>query len=161
MMATLQKITPHLWFDANAEEAVNFYVSIFENSRILNMSRYGDAGPGPKGSVMAIGFELEGQRFAAINGGPHFKFSEAISFLIWCDTQGEIDRRWNALVAGGAAQPCGWLKDKFGLSWQINYSGVPQMMSDPDPARSARIMKAMMQMTKIDLQKLKDAYDGR
>jgi predicted 3-demethylubiquinone-9 3-methyltransferase (glyoxalase superfamily) len=161
MMATLQKITPHLWFDANAEEAVNFYVSIFENSRILNMSRYGDAGPGPKGSVMAIGFELEGQRFAAINGGPHFKFSEAISFLIWCDTQGEIDRRWNALVAGGAAQPCGWLKDKFGLSWQINYSGVPQMMSDPDPARSARVMKAMMQMTKIDLQKLKDAYDGR
>jgi predicted 3-demethylubiquinone-9 3-methyltransferase (glyoxalase superfamily) len=160
-MATLQKITPHLWFDANAEEAVNFYVSIFENSRILNMSRYGDAGPGPKGSVMAIGFELEGQRFAAINGGPHFKFSEAISFLIWCDTQGEIDRRWNALVAGGAAQPCGWLKDKFGLSWQINYSGVPQMMSDPDPARSARVMKAMMQMTKIDLQKLKDAYDGR
>jgi len=161
MMATLQKITPHLWFDANAEEAVKFYVSVFENSRILNMSRYGDAGPGPKGSVMAIGFELEGQRFAAINGGPHFKFSEAISFLIWCDNQGEIDRRWNALIAGGKEQPCGWLKDKFGLSWQINYSGIPEMMSDPDPARSGRVMKAMMQMTRIDIQKLKDAYEGR
>jgi predicted 3-demethylubiquinone-9 3-methyltransferase (glyoxalase superfamily) len=160
-MTSLQKITPHLWFDANAEEAVNFYTSIFENSRILNMSRYGDAGPGPKGSVMAIGFELEGQRFAAINGGPHFKFNEAISFLIWCDTQAEIDRLSAKLLPGGKEQPCGWLKDKFGLSWQINYSGVPQMMSDPDPARSSRVMKAMMQMTKIDVQKLKDAYDER
>jgi len=160
-MASLQKITPHLWFDANAEEAVNFYISIFKDSRILNMSRYGDAGPGPKGSVMAIGFELEGQRFAAINGGPHFKFNEAISFLIWCDSQEEIDRLWAKLLPGGKEQPCGWLKDKFGLSWQINYSGVPQMMSDADPARSSRVMKAMMQMTKIDVQKLKDAYDGR
>src|SRR6266850_2575726 len=109
-MASLQKITPHLWFDANAEEAVTFYVSIFENSQILGMSRYGDAGPGPKGSVMAIGFELQGQPFAAVNGGPHFKFSEAISFLIWCESQKEIDRLWAQLVQGGKEQRCGWLK---------------------------------------------------
>jgi predicted 3-demethylubiquinone-9 3-methyltransferase (glyoxalase superfamily) len=160
-MASLQKITPHLWFDANAEEAVNFYISIFENSRILHLSRYGDAGPGPKGSVMAIGFELAGQKFAAVNGGPHFKFSEAISFLIWCDGQEEIDRLWAELAAGGKEQPCGWLKDKFGLSWQINYSRIPEMMSDADPARSSRVMKAMLQMTRIDVQKLEDAFNGR
>jgi len=160
-MASLQKITPHLWFDANAEEAVTFYVSIFENSQILGMSRYGDAGPGPKGSVMAIGFELQGQPFAAVNGGPHFKFSEAISFLIWCDSQEEIDRLWTQLVQGGKEQRCGWLKDKFGLSWQVNYSRIPEMIGDVDPARSSRVMTAMMQMTKIDVQKLEDAYSGR
>jgi predicted 3-demethylubiquinone-9 3-methyltransferase (glyoxalase superfamily) len=160
-MASLHKITPHLWFDANAEEAAKFYVSIFENSRILSLSRYGDAGPGPKGSVMAVGFELQGQPFAAINGGPPFKFSEAISFLIWCDSQKEIDRLWTQLLQSGKEQPCGWLKDKFGLSWQVNYARIPEMMSDPDPARSSRVMKAMLQMTKIDVQQLEDAFNGR
>ena len=160
-MASLHKITPHLWFDGNAEEAVNFYVSIFENSRILNMSRYGDAGPGPKGSVMAIGFELQGQPFAAVNGGPMFKFNEAISFLIWCDNQKEIDRLWSKLLPGGQEQACGWLKDKYGLSWQVNYARIPEMMSDSDPARANRVVKAMMQMVKVDVQKLEDAYNGR
>jgi len=161
-MSKKQKITTFLWFDNNAEEAVNFYVSIFKNSKILNMSRYGDAGPGPKGSVMTCTFQLEGQEFIALNGGPHFKFTEAISLFVDCETQEEVDTLWNKLTAdGGAPSQCGWLKDKFGLSWQIIPSALMEMMSDRDPAKSRRVMEAMMQMSKIELQKLKLAYDPR
>ena len=159
-MASLHKITPHLWFDGNAEEAVNFYVSIFEFSRILNMSRYGDAGPGPKGSVMAISFELQGQPFAAVNGGPMFKFNEAISFLIWCDNQKEIDRLWSKLLPGGQEQACGWLKDKYGLSWQIVPTAIPKMMTDPDPTKSERVMNAFLKMKKLDIAAIERAYAG-
>ena len=161
-MSKKQKITTFLWFDNNAEEAANFYVSIFKNSKILNMSRYGDAGPGPKGSVMTCTFQLEGQEFIALNGGPHFKFTEAISLFVDCETQEEVDTLWNKLTAdGGAPSQCGWLKDKFGLSWQIIPSALMEMMSDRDPAKSRRVMEAMMQMSKIELQKLKLAYDPR
>jgi predicted 3-demethylubiquinone-9 3-methyltransferase (glyoxalase superfamily) len=139
-MLIKHKIIPHLWFDDNAEAAVNFYVSLFDNSRIGKVARYGDAGPGPKGSVMSIGFELNGQEFAAVNGGPMFKFSEAVSFLIWCDTQDEIDALWGRLTDGGAPQQCGWLKDRFGLVWQVNYAGMPGMLSAtmPPPTASCR-----------------------
>jgi predicted 3-demethylubiquinone-9 3-methyltransferase (glyoxalase superfamily) len=161
-MSRKQKITTFLWFDNNAEEAANFYVSIFKNSKILNTSRYGDAGPGPKGSVMTCTFQLEGQEFIALNGGPHFKFTEAISLFVDCETQEEVDTLWNKLTAnGGAPSQCGWLKDKFGLSWQIIPSALMEMMSDRDPAKSRRVMEAMMQMSKIELQKLKQAYDQR
>ena len=161
-MSKKQKITTFLWFDNNAEEAAKFYTSIFKNSKILNLSRYGDAGPGPKGSVMACTFQLEGQEFIALNGGPHFKFTEAISLLVDCETQEEVDTLWNTLTAdGGAPSQCGWLKDKFGLSWQIIPSALMEMMTDRDPAKSRRVMEAMMQMSKIDIQKLRQAYDQR
>ena len=161
-MSKKQKITTFLWFDNNAEEAAKFYTSIFKNSKILNISRYGDAGPGPKGSVMACTFQLEGQEFIALNGGPHFKFTEAISLLVDCETQEEVDTLWNKLTAdGGAPSQCGWLKDKFGLSWQIIPSALMEMMTDRDPAKSRRVMEAMMQMSKIDIQKLRQAYDQR
>ncbi len=157
----MQKISPFLWFDTQAEEAARFYVSIFDNSRIGTVTRYGDAGPGPKGSAMTVAFELEGQQFIALNGGPHFKFSEAVSFAIDCKTQDEVDRYWNALTAdGGAEQPCGWLKDKFGLSWQVNPTILGKMLDDPDPQKAKRAMEAMLKMKKIDIAALQRAYAG-
>jgi predicted 3-demethylubiquinone-9 3-methyltransferase (glyoxalase superfamily) len=156
-----KKIVPHLWFDTKAEEAVNFYVSLFADSRVGKIAHYTDAGPGPKGQVMSIGFTLNGQEFAAINGGPMFQFTPAISFLIWCDTQEEIDTLYGALLEGGKPQQCGWVQDRFGLVWQVNYAGIPDMMAGPDAEASTRAMRAMMTMQKIDVQRLKDAYAGR
>jgi len=156
----MQKIHPFLWFDSQAEEAMNFYVSIFKNSRIGKVVRYGDAGPGPKGSVMTATFELDGQQFTALNGGPHFKFTEAISFVVDCKTQDEVDELWEKLAAGGQPQQCAWLKDKFGVSWQIVPSALVELLSDPDPAKSKRVMEAMMKMTKIDIAKLRQAAQG-
>ena len=155
----IQRITPFLWYDSNAEEAAKFYVSIFGNSRITHLSRYGDAGPGPKGSVMVVGFELEGQRFTAINGGPAHKLDEAFSLLVDCTEQADIDRLWTALGEGGSYNVCGWLKDRFGLSWQINYAGLSDLMTG-DSGKAARVMAAMMKMKKIDVQALKDAAAG-
>ena len=157
----MQKITPFLWFDNQAEDAMNFYVSIFKNSKVGTISRYGDAGPGPKGSVMVASFELDGMQFTALNGGPHFKFTEAISLYVNCETQDEVDYFWNKLTAGGG-QPsqCGWLKDKYGLSWQIVPSALPRLLSDPDGAKANRVMQAMMQMQKIDVAKLEQAAKG-
>jgi predicted 3-demethylubiquinone-9 3-methyltransferase (glyoxalase superfamily) len=155
----MQKITPFLWFDGNAEEAVNFYASIFKNSKILNVARYGEAGPGPAGSVMTATFQLQGQEFMALNGGPMFKFTEAISFLINCETQEEVDELWEKLSAGGEKSRCGWLKDKFGLSWQIVPTALGVMMQDKDPQKSKRVMNAMLKMDKIDIKKLRQAYE--
>jgi predicted 3-demethylubiquinone-9 3-methyltransferase (glyoxalase superfamily) len=160
-MASGQKIKTFLWFDKEAEEAARFYTSIFEKSRILSVARYGDAGPGPKGSAMTVAFELEGQEFLALNGGPQFKFTEAISLLVTCDSQQEIDELWSRLSAGGAEGQCGWLKDRFGLSWQIVPSALPQLLQDPDPARSARVMRAMLQMRKMDVARLESARRGQ
>lgn len=155
----MQKITPFLWFNDNAEEAMNFYISIFKNSKILTVSRYGDAGPGPKGSLMTGSFQLEGQDFLALNGGPAFSFTPAISLLVNCEAQEEVDDLWEKLSAGGEKSRCGWLKDKFGLSWQIIPIGLGRMMSDPDPVKSKNVMMAMMKMDKIDLAILKQAYE--
>jgi predicted 3-demethylubiquinone-9 3-methyltransferase (glyoxalase superfamily) len=155
----MQKITPFLWFDNNAEEAINFYVSIFKNSKLLSMNRYGEAGPGPKGTVMSATFQLEGQQFMALNGGPHFSFSPAISLFVNCETQQEVDELWEKLSAGGKKERCGWLKDKYGLSWQIIPSALGRMLSDRDPEKSKRVMKAMLQMDKIDIRGLKQAYE--
>ena len=157
----MQKITPFLWFDTQAEEAANFYVSIFANSRIVKITRYGDAGPGPKGSVMTVDFELDGQEFIGLNGGPHFKFTEAISLSVDCKTQEEVDRFWAKLSEGGEEGPCGWLKDKYGLSWQVNPTVLGKMLSDPDPAKARRAMQAMLKMKKIDIAGLQKAYDGQ
>ena len=155
----MHKITPFLWFDDKAEEAMNFYVSIFKNSRVGSVTRYGDAGPGPKGTVMSATFQLDGQDFFALNGGPLFKFTEAISFFVNCETQAEVDELWEKLTAdGGSPQRCGWLKDKYGLSWQIIPKALGEMLSDKDPQKSQRIMQAMLQMNKIDIQRLKEAY---
>jgi predicted 3-demethylubiquinone-9 3-methyltransferase (glyoxalase superfamily) len=156
----MQKITPFLWFDDQAEEAMNHYLSIFKNSKAASVTRYGDAGPGPKGSVMTASFELEGQQFTALNGGPQFKFTEAISFVVNCETQEEVDALWDKLSEGGQTQQCGWLKDKFGLSWQILPSVLMELMKDPDPQKSQRVMEAVLPMTKIDIAKLRQAYDG-
>jgi len=153
-------ITPFLWFDKEAEEAMNHYVSIFKNSKILGAARYGDAGPGPKGKVMTVNFQLEGQEFVALNGGPQFKFTEAISLLVNCETQKEVDELWSKLTAGGQPSRCGWLKDKFGLSWQIVPTVLGRMLADKDPAKSRRVMEAMLQMDKIDIDRLKRAYEG-
>ena len=153
----MQKITPFLWFDGKAEEAMNFYVSIFKNSKLGKLRRYGEAGPGPKGSVMSAEFQLEGQDFIALNGGPQFTFSPAISFFVNCKTQKEVDELWDKLSAGGEKLPCGWLKDKYGVSWQIIPSVLGEMLSDPDHVVSQSVMKAMMQMKKIDLEGLKRA----
>jgi predicted 3-demethylubiquinone-9 3-methyltransferase (glyoxalase superfamily) len=153
------KIVPHLWFEDNAEEAVNFYISVFKNSRITDVSRYGDVGPGPKGQVMAMGFELEGQSFAAINGGPWAKFNGAVSFLIHCETQEEIDEYYEKLVEGGQEQPCGWLTDRFGLVWQVNYARLPKMLTDSDALRANRVMEAMLSMKKIDIATLEASYE--
>jgi predicted 3-demethylubiquinone-9 3-methyltransferase (glyoxalase superfamily) len=152
----INSITPFLWYDTQAEDAAKLYVSIFGKSRITHVSHYGDAGPGPKGSVMVVAFELEGQRYTALNGGPAHKLSESFSLLVNCTEQADIDRLWSALGDGGAYNVCGWLKDRFGLSWQINYAGLPDLMTG-DPKRSGRVMGAMMQMTKIDIKALKDA----
>ena len=150
----IKSISPFLWFDNQAEEAANLYVSLFPNSRIVHVSRYGDAGPGPKSSAMAVNFELSGQRLTALNGGPHFKLNEAFSLLVDCTEQADIDRLWSRLGEGGAHSRCGWLKDRFGLSWQINYAALPDLMTGP---RGSKVMGAMMTMTKIDIQALKDA----
>ena len=157
----MQKITPFLWFEHQAEAAANFYVSVFKNSRIVNIARCGEAGPGPVGSVLTVTFELDGQRFTALNGGPQFKFTEAISFTVNCTTQDEIDEDWAKLSAGGQEGDCGWLKDKYGLSWQITPRVLYEMLQDPDPRRSARAMKAMMTMKKIDIAGLKSAYEAQ
>lgn len=155
----MQKITPFLWFDNQAEEAMHFYTSIFRNSRVGKVSRYGDAGPGPKGSVMSATFQLEGQEFMALNGGPHFKFTPAISFFVSCETQAEVDELWEKLSAGGETQQCGWLKDKFGVSWQIIPTALGRMLADKDAKKSQGVMKAMLQMTKIDVNGLQRAYE--
>jgi predicted 3-demethylubiquinone-9 3-methyltransferase (glyoxalase superfamily) len=157
----MQKISPFLWFDGNAEEAANFYVSIFKNSKILTVSRYGDTGPGPKGSVMVVKFQLNGQKFFALNGGPTFKFTEAISFLVNCESQQEVDELWAKLTAGGKEIQCGWLKDKYGLAWQIVPTILGELMADKDPKKAARVMQAMMKMIKIDINKLQQAYDQK
>ena len=154
----MQKITPFLWFDNQAEEAMNFYVSIFKNSKIGGVTRNGDAGPGPKGTVMSATFQLEGQEFFALNGGPHFKFTPAISMFVDCKTQQEVDELWEKLSAGGEKQQCGWLQDKFGLSWQIIPSALGELMNDPDPVKAGRVMQAMLKMTKIDIEGLKQAH---
>jgi predicted 3-demethylubiquinone-9 3-methyltransferase (glyoxalase superfamily) len=158
----MHKITPFLWFDANAEEAVKQYVSIFPNSKILSMSRYGDTGPGPKGQVMTVSFELAGQRFTALNGGPQYKFTEAFSLMVNVETQAELDDIWNQLLQGGGqTQACGWLKDRYGLSWQVVPTILFDLMQDKDPAKSKRFMEAMLKMVKLDIQALKDAHAGR
>ena len=161
----MQKITPFLWFDDKAEEAVKFYVSVFKNSRIGGVARYGEAGAKvsgrPMGSVMTVAFQLDGQDFVALNGGPHFKFTEAISLLVNCETQDEVDALWEKLSEGGAKGQCGWLKDKYGLSWQIVPTALGEMMSDPDPEKSKRVMNAMLQMKKLDIKTLKQAYEQR
>jgi predicted 3-demethylubiquinone-9 3-methyltransferase (glyoxalase superfamily) len=155
----MQKITPFLWFDGKAEAAVNFYVSIFKNSKILSLTRYGESGPGPKGTVMAATFQLDGQEFFALNGGPQFTFSPAISFFVKCETQQEVDELWDKLSEGGQKQSCGWLKDQFGVSWQIIPTVLGEMLRDQDGAKSSRVMKAMLQMGKIDINGLRQAYD--
>jgi predicted 3-demethylubiquinone-9 3-methyltransferase (glyoxalase superfamily) len=154
-----QKITPFLWFDHQAEEAMNFYVSIFKNSKVGRVTRYGDAGPGPKGAVMSATFQLDGQEFFALNGGPLFAFTPAISFFVNCETQQEVDDLWEKLSAGGKKDRCGWLKDKYGLSWQIIPSALGAMLQDKDPEKSKRVMQAMLQMSKIDIDALQRAYD--
>jgi predicted 3-demethylubiquinone-9 3-methyltransferase (glyoxalase superfamily) len=153
----MQKITTFLWFDSQAEEAVNFYVSIFKNSKIGTIRRYGDAGPGPKGSVMIVTFRLEGQEFTALNGGPHFSFTPAISMLVNCETQAEVDELWEKLSAGGKKDRCGWLTDKYGLSWQIVPTKLTQLIGDPDPKKATRVMQAMLQMDKLDISRMEEA----
>ena len=160
-MTTRQKISTCLWFDGQAEAAATHYTAIFKNSKLLNVVRYGDAGPGPTGSVMTVEFELEGRHFLGLNGGPQFKFNEAISLQVYCDTQSEIDELWSKLGAGGEPGPCGWLKDKFGLSWQVTPSVLPELVSDSDAAASQRVMRAMMQMKKLDIAALQAAHRGR
>jgi predicted 3-demethylubiquinone-9 3-methyltransferase (glyoxalase superfamily) len=157
----MPKITPFLWYDTQAEDAAKFYVSVFKNSRIVKTTRYGDAGPGPKDSVMTVEFELDGQPFTALNGGPHFEFDEALSFTVNCQTQEEVDRYWEVLSAGGQTSDCGWLKDKYGLSWQITPDALIEMLQEPDPAKSQRVMAAMMTMKKIDIAALRRAYAGQ
>ena len=156
----MQRIVPFLWFDTNAEEAANFYVSIFKGSKIVSTSRYGETGPGPKGSVMVVTFELDGQELMALNGGPQFKFTEALSLLVNCKNQDEVDHYWETLSAGGQEGPCGWLKDKFGLSWQVFPTVLGELLADKDPQKRERVMKAMLQMKKIDIAGLKRAAEG-
>ena len=154
----MQKITPFLWFDGKAEEAMNFYFSIFKNSKIVSVTRYGEAGPGPKGTVMTAKFELNGQEFVALNGGPQFTFTEAISFVVNCETQQEVDELWEKLSAGGQKSRCGWLKDKYGLSWQVVPTALVEMLQDKDAKKSNRVMQAMLQMDKIQIETLRRAY---
>lgn len=156
----MQKITPFLWFDGKAEEAANFYVSVFKNSKIGNVTRYGDAGPGPKGTVMLVTFQIEGEEFIALNGGPQYTFSPAISFFVNCVTQKEVDDLWEKLSAGGEQLQCAWLRDKYGVSWQIVPTALLELMQDKDPVKSQRVFKAMLQMKKIDIEGLKRAYRG-
>jgi len=165
MPKTKQKITPFLWFDTQAEDAVNFYVSIFRNSKIRSIARYDEeaakASGRPKGSVMTVAFELNGQEFGALNGGPLFKFTEAISFVVNCETQEEVDHFWEKLSAGGQEVQCGWLKDRFGVSWQVVPTVLVEMLQDKDPLKARRVMGAMLKMKKIDVEALKRAYEGR
>ncbi len=156
----IQKITPFLWFDNQAEEATNFYVSIFKNSEVHSINRIGSSGPEDEGTVMTTSFRLDGQEFMALNGGPHFKFTEAVSFFIDCDSQEEVDDLWTKLSDGGETSQCGWLKDKFGLSWQVVPSALGEMLQDPDRVKADRVLQAMLQMSKIDIAKLRQAYDG-
>jgi predicted 3-demethylubiquinone-9 3-methyltransferase (glyoxalase superfamily) len=156
----MPKITPWLWFDTEAEEAATFYTSIFKNSRILDVSRYGEGGPRPAGMAMTVSFELEGEQFTALNGGPEFTFTEAISFQVSCEGQEEVDSFWNRLSDGGEEGPCGWLKDRYGLSWQIVPTRLPELLGDPDPGRAQRAMQAMMAMKKIDIAALEAAAAG-
>lgn len=155
----MQKITPYLWFDAQAEEAINFYTSIFPDSRIIDVARYGPDGPAPEGSVMTATFELYGQQFYALNGGPQFAFSPAISFFVNCETQEEVDDLWQKLSDGGEIEMCGWLRDKYGVSWQIIPSVLGELLQDPDPVKAGRVMQAMLQMNKIDIAALRQAYE--
>lgn len=155
---SIQKITPFLWFEHQAEEAATFYTSIFPNSRIVKVINYGKAGPGPQGSVMTVEFQLEGQTFVGFNGGPHFKFTEAVSFVVNCQSQDEVDTYWAKLSAGGREVECGWLKDRFGLSWQIVPTVLLQFLGDPNPEKSQRVMKAMMSMKKFDIRALEQAF---
>jgi predicted 3-demethylubiquinone-9 3-methyltransferase (glyoxalase superfamily) len=157
----MQKITPFLWFDNNAEEALNFYLSIFKNAKAGVISRYGDAGPGPKGTVMTATLTIDGQEFIMLNGGPQFKFTPAISFVVNCKTQAEIDELWEKLSAGGAKSRCGWLQDKFGLSWQIVPTVLGEFYQDKDPQKSKRVMAAMLKMDKLDIAELQRAYEGK
>jgi len=158
----MPKITPFLWFDDKAEEAAKFYTSVFKNSKLGAISRYGDAGPGPKGSVMTASFSIEGMEFTALNGGPHFKFNESVSFVVHCKTQQEVDEYWSKLLAdGGQESQCGWLKDKFGMSWQITPDRLVELITNKDAAKSQRAMQAMMQMTKIDIAKIEQAANQR
>jgi predicted 3-demethylubiquinone-9 3-methyltransferase (glyoxalase superfamily) len=153
----MQKITPFLWFDTEGEEAATFYTSVFPNSRIVRVARYGEAGPRPAGTVMTVSFELDGQKFVALNGGPEFTFSEAISFQVDCETQDEVDSYWSKLSAGGEEGPCGWLKDRYGVSWQIVPRALTELLGDPDPEKSQRVMRAMLQMKKIEIDALERA----
>jgi predicted 3-demethylubiquinone-9 3-methyltransferase (glyoxalase superfamily) len=155
----MQKITPFLWFNDKAEEAANFYVSLFKNSKVKEVRRYGDAGPGPKGSVMTITFQIEGQDFIALNGGPHFSFTPAVSLFVNCEKQEEVDQLWEKLAEGGRKDRCGWLQDKYGLSWQIIPEALGKLMTDPDPKKAASVMQAMLQMDKIDVKRLQEAHD--
>jgi len=156
----MQSITPSLWFDTEAEDAANFYVSVFKNSQVLNVSRYGEAGPRPAGMVMTVDFELDGQGFIALNGGPDFPFTEAVSLQVNCETQEEVDRYWSVLSEGGEEGPCGWLKDRFGLSWQIIPVALSELLNDPDAAKAQRAMAAMLQMKKIDIAALRAAAEA-
>jgi predicted 3-demethylubiquinone-9 3-methyltransferase (glyoxalase superfamily) len=156
----VKNITPFLWFDKDAEEAANFYVSVFPNSKLGSVARYGEAGPGEAGSVMTVEFELDGQRFVALNGGPEFKFTEAVSFVINCETQEEVDDYWAKLSDGGEEGPCGWLKDRYGLSWQVVPTVLVELLKDSDPAKAQRVMRAMLQMGKIEIEALRRAYEG-
>jgi predicted 3-demethylubiquinone-9 3-methyltransferase (glyoxalase superfamily) len=158
--ADVQGITPFLWFDDQAEEAANLYVSLFPNSKVQGVTRHGEAGPGEPGTVMTVDFELDGRPFVALNGGPQFKFTEAISFVINCETQEEVDELWEKLSEGGEKGPCGWLKDKYGVSWQVVPILLEQLIRDPDPEKSQRVMKAMLEMGKIEIEPLKRAYAG-
>ncbi|MEA2356907.1 MAG: hypothetical protein QOI62_167 [Solirubrobacteraceae bacterium] len=155
-----QKITPNLWFDTEAEEAADFYTSVFKNSRIVHVAHYTEAGPRPAGTVMTVEFELDGQRFVAINGGPQFTFDEAVSFQITCETQDDLDHYWDRLSEGGKEGPCGWLKDRYGLSWQVVPTGMEELFTDPDPQRAKRAMEAMLGMSKLDIAALRNAADG-
>jgi predicted 3-demethylubiquinone-9 3-methyltransferase (glyoxalase superfamily) len=157
----MQKVTPFLWFESQAEEAAMYYTTVFKNSKITKTMRCGDAGPGPKGSVLTIGFELDGQSVTAINGGPHYKLNPAFSFVVHCKSQDEVDYYWDKLGDGGKPMQCGWLEDKFGLSWQIVPDVMLEMLGGPDAEKSARAMQAMMQMVKLDINKLQAAYDGK
>ena len=156
----MQKITPFLWFDGTAEEAINLYVSIFKNSKILSMTRYGEGGPGPSGTVMSANFELEGQEFMALNGGPDFRFNPSISFYVHCEDQAEIDRLWNALLDGGEPQQCGWITDRFGVTWQIVPDVLETFLTDEDQAKVQRVTEAFLQMEKFDIPALEAAYAG-
>jgi predicted 3-demethylubiquinone-9 3-methyltransferase (glyoxalase superfamily) len=159
-MLRSSKIKPFLWFDTEAEEAAEFYTSIFENSRIVHVARYTEAGPRPAGMVMTVEFELDGQRIIGINGGPQFKFDEAVSLMINCETQQEIDYYWERLTEGGEESQCGWLKDRYGLSWQVVPTGMDEVFSDPDPERARRAMEALLKMRKLDIAALRSAADG-